>query len=817
MEKFLLNVRLNKFSGICLSVLIWSFGLGKPALSDDSDNRNNWPRWRGNNFDGIVSGTGVIKSGENYRLKIVWKKPLGSGCSSVSVADDRAVTMFSDGTFDDVIAFDAQSGVEIWRFKIDSTYKGHDGSYGGPISTPLISGNKVYGIGPKGQLFALDVKTGKEIWSSHLENDHDARVPFYGFATSPVVDSDVLIVETGGKNENAIAGFDKDTGERLWATGTDIISYQSPIRLNIHGQNQVLCVGDRYLCGLEPKSGRMLWEYSHKGGGNYGSKSMNPVIVGDNRLFLKHSGRGAILVEINKKDDEFIAEEVWTTRNIRMTYDIPIYFDGYLYGYSNRFLTCLDVKTGESVWKSRQPGDGFLILVDGHLVIVTKKGTLHIAKAGPQAYYEIADLKLFDKVAWTPASFANGKIYARSHSEIACIDIVKIAQVARAETEAEVVVSSNSEFVKFVKKLNSAQNKNVLIDEFMNSHEQFPVIEGDSLVHLIYLGDANDMALVSDVTASRHEAPMKRVAETNFFYYSVSLEPDARMNYRFVRNFEENITDPLNSRKVASISGESSWVSMPNWEEPKHLVEPEGMKRGRIDTLQFESKLSKNTRRLDVYLPADYDESETRYPVAYVHWGVFAQKLGKMQNTVDNLIGRSVSPVIVVFIPRIPRSGMREFMFDLREEYAQMFVEELVPFVDKNYRTMASPRSRANIGMGYAGFMSFYSTFQYPGNFGKVSGQSTFLDTAQEEELKSLVSDSENLPLQIYLDWGKYDMRGHYEAWSLVDGNRSFATFLKERGYMLTGGEVNDGFSWASWRNRTNKVLETFFPLEGLD
>jgi outer membrane protein assembly factor BamB/enterochelin esterase-like enzyme len=804
------NLILHRFNflSVMLLLLVWSLPYAISGSEPGSDSDRDWPRWRGQNHDGKAVQKRVFRFDEGYGLEIAWKKPLGSGYSSVSIADGRAFTMFSDSTFDYMISLDANSGQELWRYKIDSTYIGHDGSHNGPISTPLITGDKVYGLGPKGRLFALDAKTGNKIWSTHLVNDHKAEAPYYGFATSPVFDGDVLIVETGGQDKNAISGFNKNTGELLWTAGADTISYQSPILMNIDGQNQLVCVGDKYLYGLEPETGKILWQYRHNGGG----QSTNPVVVDNNKLFLQYKWSESVLLEVTREDGELTAKEVWKSRNIKGTYNVPIYFDGYLYGYSSRFLTCVDTKTGESVWKSRQPGDGFVILVDDHLVIVTKKGTLHIAQASPDGYNEVANLKLFDNVAWTPASFANGRIYTRNLAEIASIDIAKVEQLTTiAEKD---VLAPDSKFAQFLKRVKKAQDKMALIDEFMKSHEQFPVLEGDNLVHFIFRGDANDVAIAGDMIGFRREESMKRVSGTDFFYYSAYLEPDARVNYKFVKNFEDEITDPLNARKVPSIFGESSWVSMPQWVRPKHLDEPQGVERGRIDTVQFESKTLESSRRLDIYLPPGYDKSDQRYPVAYVHWGRAAQDWAQMPNTLDNLIGKSVSPIIVVFIPQLQQTRGREFTGDLKEKYAQMFVEELVPFIDSNYRTIVSPETRANIGMAFAGFAAFYSTMKYPSVFGKVSSQSTFLLTSAERELRAVASDSQKQPLQIYLDWGKYDMRSPFEGWSMIQSNRNFAQFLQERGYVLAGGEVNDGFGWASWRNRTDKILETFFPLE---
>jgi outer membrane protein assembly factor BamB len=156
---------------------------------------NDWPRWRGPNYDGASTQQNIF--GENSALKIVWKRKLGSGYSAISIAKGHAITMFSDGEYDYMISLDVDSGNEQWRYRIDTTYPGRDGANPGPVSTPTIDENRVFGIGPKGQLVALDLKTGKLLWSTHLMEKHSAVRPHWGFTTSPLVYGELLIVETG--------------------------------------------------------------------------------------------------------------------------------------------------------------------------------------------------------------------------------------------------------------------------------------------------------------------------------------------------------------------------------------------------------------------------------------------------------------------------------------------------------------------------------------------------------------------------------------------------------------------------------------------
>jgi len=788
---------------IILSLLVSSLGF---ALTDSGD--NDWPRWRGSNMDGKALQSDVFKKG--YGLKVNWKKTLGSSYSSISIADGRAVTMFSDSTFDYVVALDVDNGNELWRFKLDSTYKGHDGSHDGQISTPTIDGDKIYVYAIKGHLLALDARTGKKLWSHNVKSEIKPLEPIYGFGSSPIVMGDVLMCQVGDPKTHTICGFDRNSGKLLWSAAADTINYQSPISMTLLGEEQVIGVGDHKIFGVKPADGEILWEYRHNGRFN----GSNPVVVSDSEIFINHSRRESALLKFSKSDGKYHIEEVWKNRNIRGSYNTSVYHDGYIYGYSGRFLTCVDAKTGETAWKSRQPGDGFTIIVDDHLVVLTKQGNMHVAKASPEGYQEIASTKVFEGLTWTPASFANGKIYARSLTEIVSIDIASVDQLIADETRQKVRgVIPNTDFAEFVKKVENASDKKSVIDKFMEAQKQFPVIEKDNLVHIVYRGEVKDLAIGGDLMNAREEHSMNRVADTDLYYYSAKLESDAVIGYQIVKDFDERISDPLNEHKATSFNGENAVLYMPKADAADHLKDPLGMTRGKIDTFHFESKIMENSRKVEVYLPPGYSEmDDMRYPTVYVNYGQQAKDWGKMPNTLDNLIGKTVHPVITVFI-HLSQLGFNEISGQQRMKYIQMIAEEFVPHIDKNYRTEATSESRLFMGGSSGGYNAVLTAFKYPGIFSKLAGQSMNIDNPRDKELTDLVSNSEKLPLEFYLHWGRYDIR-NTTGLDRAGVNRTFAKMLKEKGYVVHGGEFNEGYAYPSWRTRTDDILEAFFPIK---
>ena len=777
--------------------------------------QQDWASWGGPEGDFTVKDAGSIEADQTYALRVLWKKKIGTGYSAVSVLGDLAVTLFSDGTFDYVIALDAEDGTERWRFQIGPAYLGHYGSQNGPLATPVLTDELMIGLSAQGRLFALDIGTGQKEWDVDLVVDYGAIAPFWGFTSSPQVYDDVLLVQMGGIQRNAIAAFNPQSGAQIWSAHSDSVNYQSMGIFEMGGQDEVVFHGNKSLAGLNPKTGAVLWQVAHGGQTSASATSGHPVKVGDGRYFVKNRGNGGVLFQVTQSAEGYAVEEVWQSRHIRGTYIYAVYHDGYLFGNNGRILICIDAKTGERVWRSREPGDGLPIVVDGHLVMVTKTGTLAIVNASGEGYDERARLDVFDDIVWSPPSFANGKIYVRSMSEIACVEIVPQSDVADMEKPAPGVLPQ-SQFAQFVKDVDGAVDKAEKIDAFMAQQESFPIIESDSLVHFVYRGEASSVGLTGDLIGRRYDQAMHQIAGTDLFYYSAYLEPDARSSYQFVVDLQSTITDPLNDRKVNTLFfREASWFAMPKWQAPAYLTPRADGVVGRIDTVRFESASVKGNPRFDVYLPAGYDAGDDRYPVVYVHASRRPFRQGQLDVALDNLIGNTVRPMIMVVVPSLNGGGYSAYMGDGRETYARIFAEEVVPFIDRTYRTESNRVGRANMGNVYGGFMAFYATFKYPNVFGKFAVQTMAWDqTAQKEDAPLLISSSEQLPMTIYLDWDKYDLRSPMEGNDLGKSSAAFAQLLKDRGYTFEGGQSHDGAGWVSWQNRYDRVFETLFPVE---
>jgi outer membrane protein assembly factor BamB/enterochelin esterase-like enzyme len=796
------------------------FSLGALALAGASRS-DDWPAYRGPLADGVVREVALPGDGAP-QLGVTWSSKLGSGYSSVTVADGRALTMFSSGESDYLIALDAEDGSELWRLELGPTYRGHDGSHTGPMSTPLIDGDRVFALGPWGRLLAASVEDGTVLWSTDLQEESGAQKPHYGFSTAPLLIGDTLVVQIGAPEGAAIAGFDAATGERRWAAGDDSIAHQSPVPFVVGGRTLVMAVGGKKLMAIDPKAGSQLWEYEHGGAGARGVLSLMPVLAGEGRVFLAHRDNASKVVQIGHDEEgKPTFETLWENNAIRNSYNVPVYHDGHLYAFSSRFLTCVDAATGETRWKSRKPGDGFLMIVDGYLVIQTKNGSLHVAPASPDGYEELGSVELFSELAWAPPSFANGSVYVRSLGEVARVDVSRgeepsmmaaAGQGARADL-------AGSAFGAFLEEVALAADKEAVVERFLGEQASFPIIEGDDLVHFVYAGEQDDLAIGGDMVGSRQEAPMTRVEGTDLHYYSTRLEPDARVSYVFIRDYEE-VTDPRNPNShKSSIYGpdmelvfspertiEMSWVAMPHWKAPQHLGEPAADRRGSIEEHELSVEGMEQPLQLAVHLPRGYAESgDHRYPVLYVTGGTGARQQGGFEATLENLAGASMEPAIAVFIDAaLPPPMMGQL--------GGIMAEQVVPLIDSTYRTRTERDDRAVVGAGFAGYGAMFAAFSQPAVFGRLGAVSPTMLDSMRVPLEAVIPQASDQPIEIYLAWSRYGLRNPHENWNMAHTIRNLDALLRTHGYEPEGGEAHDGAGWSSWRNRTDDMLVMLFP-----
>ena len=783
-----------------------------------------WRAIRGSDGSGAINPGEVLSQSQAFQLKVAWKKKIGSGYSSVVVAQEKLLVMFTDADKDVIACMGATNGSVIWKKPIGPKFVGKNGSFDGPLATPLIDGDQVYVISALGKMICFQLSDGTEVWSRDLQEQDKAPLPLYGFTTSPIVFEDNLIVQTGTKGKS-LAAFNKRTGEPIWSCSDDSINSQNPVITTIGNQPVLLAAGGKKLTGVNPDDGQILFEYEH--GGENGS-AMMPVVYDGNKVLLTLDDRFSKAVSLRPVEDSINVSEEWQQTSIKNTYNVPAIDGPNAYAYSTRILTSVETATGKPNWKSRKPGDGFLILVDGHLVISTKKGEIVVAKANPDQYQPLAELKVFEDLVWSIPAYSGNAIYQRSLGEVARIDITPVADSRVAESGETMPIGK--QFSKFVDAVAAANgdSQSQMINDYLKTNS-VPVIEGN-LVHFVYRGPGTDVAVACDVFGARQERKMVRAGNSDLFYYATELPTDQRANYVFVVDYQMTQDANNSQRRTTSsvyagemefsmrLPGEEllkmNWFAMSDWKPPKYLkaIGSEAPKLTKVDIKEQpstepqdeDSGESENSRPrpplgYQVLLPPGYEaDSEKKYHTVYVLPGSSALKFGAMALLVNDLFANSgrpgyetIDPCIVIFT----------------DNAGPELTDKIVPSVDSKFRTIASRDGRSLIGNAFMAGAAFSMGLKSDA-FSGIASQSPLMFDAAKENLIAQLKELDK-PFRVYLEWGNFDMFNPDENWDMrKDGREVFEMLRSHKQIELAGGEMHDSTDWSSWRNRYDKLLK---------
>ncbi|MGH7490882.1 MAG: PQQ-binding-like beta-propeller repeat protein [bacterium] len=419
MKRFEKLLRISVLPAISLFCL--ALKPDKESSSSGVSANSDWPQWRGPNRDGISAETGILKTWPPEGPKILWRMTLGNGFSTISIANGRAYTMFSDGTDEYVLCVDASSGQEKWRFKSDKNYVERQGG-DGPRCTPLVDGSFVYALSAFGKLYGLDAGNGKKIWDHDLQKEFGAKMPIWGISTTPMIEGELLLIDVGGKSGHSLMAFDKRSGKTVWHSQTDQPGYSAPIAVTVGGVRQLIFFTGANLISVSPKDGKPYWSQPWQT--QFFVNAATPVFIPEDKIFIS-SGyeQGAGLFQIQTNNGRPTAQSVWLNKNMRNHMATSVYLNGNLYGFDEANFKCLDAATGEDKWKTRGLGKGTVMLADGHLIVLSERGKLVLAEASSEGYVEKASAQILRGKCWTSPSLANGKLYLRNEREMVCLDL----------------------------------------------------------------------------------------------------------------------------------------------------------------------------------------------------------------------------------------------------------------------------------------------------------------------------------------------------------------------------------------------------------
>jgi hypothetical protein len=369
-----------------------------------------WEHFQGPKGDGIS----YEKNLKSKSLKTLWKSNIKVGFSSMSIADGMVFSMGNEGGKDYVFALDAKTGKKIWDFSYacpltDNLYEG------GPNATPTYHEGKLYTLSKEGDLYCLDAKSGKELWSKDCR-DFGAKKPKWGFAGSPTIVDDMVLVNVGDSG----AAFDKASGKVLWSSSGEDAGYASVVP---YSKDEAIVLCGNSFKSIDMKSGQVKWTEPFEA--SYKVNAASPVIVSNMVLISTGYGNGrAAFYDIKSSKPK----RLWETTKLKSHFGNPIFLNGYFYAVTGNTgksckLVCMSGKSGKTTWEKRVKF-GSLRATKDKLYFLNDKGALSVFKANPKEYQEISSTQILSNKCWTPPAISDGVLYARdAQGDIVAVDL----------------------------------------------------------------------------------------------------------------------------------------------------------------------------------------------------------------------------------------------------------------------------------------------------------------------------------------------------------------------------------------------------------
>jgi len=380
-----------------------------------------WPQWRGSGRNGVVPWLPERLPG---RPNVLWRTKLtGAGLSGIVVSGGRVIVADRDPTdrIDVFRCLKAETGDELWTHQYPAM---GDLDYGNsPRATPLVHGGLVYLLGAFGDLSCVKLADGSLVWQKSFTRDFGAKVPTWGWSSSPLVVDGRLIVNPGAEGAS-LAALDPKTGAVLWQTPGKGAAYASFIVGTFGGVRQIVGYDAISLGGWDPATGRRLWVLLPPFSGDFNVPT--PVEL-DGRLIVATENNGTRLYGF---DDRGVIQPKPLAEHEDLAPDTttPVVAGGRLLGAWGD-LFCLDpAGVLAEQWTGADDAfeDHVSLLTDGRRLLVTSaEGELLLVDVTGDDYRLISKLPLFgdDAEVLSHPALVGRKLYVRDGRSVICVTL----------------------------------------------------------------------------------------------------------------------------------------------------------------------------------------------------------------------------------------------------------------------------------------------------------------------------------------------------------------------------------------------------------
>ena len=378
-----------------------------------------WPGFRGADRMGHTNPPKLATDWIANPPKLLWKKPVGAGWSSFAVAGSFAFTQEQRDANEVVVCYDLATGNEIWTQQREARFEEAMGGPG-PRATPTLADGAVFVASATGVLQRLKGSTGEVVWQQDFKTLAGREPPMWGYSSSPLVTNGLVVVYAGGAGDKGFMAFDAATGQPRWSCACGPESYSSPQLSKVLGEDTLLMLSNDGLLLLDPITGKVRLNYAWK---FEGYRALQPTVIGEDMILLPTPmSEGTRAIRISKNGDQLAAAELWTSKQMKADFTELIAHKGFLYGIDGSLFSCIDLKTGERVWKEGRYGKGEAILLDSanQILISAENGRVALLQADSVNHKELTSFFALKGKTWNHPVLIGDKLLVRNSNEAAC-------------------------------------------------------------------------------------------------------------------------------------------------------------------------------------------------------------------------------------------------------------------------------------------------------------------------------------------------------------------------------------------------------------
>ena len=374
-----------------------------------------WPGFRGPDRDGAIPR---VRIGTNWSAAPpveLWRRPIGPGWSSFAVRGDLFYTQEQRGDDEVVTCYKTSTGEPVWIHR-DAARFWESNAGAGPRATPTLSDGRLYTFGGTGIVNALDAADGALVWSRNAASDTGKKVPDWGFASSPLVVNDSVIVAAAGK----LVAYDRATGNPRWRGPAGGWGYSSPHLATIDGVAQILLLNGAGTISVAPADGTLLWEHKWKGDG-----IVQPAATADGDVLIGSGsglggGVGVRRIRVAHGPGGWTSEERWTSKGLKPYFNDFVVHAGHAFGFDGSILACINLLDGQRKWKGGRDGHGQLVLLPDQdlLLVLSEQGDLALVMATPDQFTELARLPAIKGKTWNHPALVGNVLLVRNDQEM---------------------------------------------------------------------------------------------------------------------------------------------------------------------------------------------------------------------------------------------------------------------------------------------------------------------------------------------------------------------------------------------------------------